>query len=156
MQVCRSHWSLAPCRCCLDDFDISLFESTSIIINNPTTWTMFCLPISASIQEHFNQRHPVILSDAAASYASQGYYLWQNYKDKEDCEYGQRCLNSQDSGEYLTFDFHLSNASLMMDLPLIRSLYYYEPSGHRFSDFHLGLNAMAFMDWSQMGWRSSI
>ena len=85
---------------------------------------------------------PVTVPDFAANYASQGYYLCKEYKNKTACEKEKEQLDSQPSGVWSTFNFHLSDTTLMLNLPILASPYSYilfEDS--KFEDFSLGLRA---------------
>jgi hypothetical protein len=89
---------------------------------------------------------PVVVPDYAANYASQGYFLCKEYKNKSSCEEEQRELNDRNSGEFSTVNFHLSNTSLMLTVPIVRSPYSYQLfDDRRFEDFDMGLRAKATM-----------
>jgi hypothetical protein len=86
---------------------------------------------------------PIVVPDFAASYASKGYFLCKEYKNATECREEQRKLDGWRSGEYSTFNFHLSNTALMLNVPVIRSPYSYNMfDGRRFQDFNLGLRAI--------------
>jgi hypothetical protein len=85
---------------------------------------------------------PVEVPDFAANYASQGYFLCKEYKNKTACEKEKLELDGWKSGEFSTFNFHLSETALILSVPIVRSPYSYTLFGdRRFEDFDLGLRA---------------
>ncbi|KAF2436239.1 hypothetical protein EJ08DRAFT_232108 [Tothia fuscella] len=84
----------------------------------------------------------VAVPDYAANYASQGYFLCKDYKNKTQCLEEQQDLNVPETGEFSTFNFHLSDTALMLNVPIMRSPYDYNMYlDRRFENFDLGMRA---------------
>jgi hypothetical protein len=102
---------------------------------------------------------PVTLPDFAANYASQGFSLCKEYRNKTACEKEKEELDS--SGQSSTFNFHLSENALMLSVPIIESPYAHLLfSDSRFEDFNLGLRARHMEGeeryWSAVGSRIEV
>lgn len=101
---------------------------------------------------------PVTVPDFAANYASQGYFLCKHYTNRTACKEEQKWLNDARSGEHSTFNFHLSNTALMLNVPAVSSPYSYNLfEDKRFEDFDLGLGSREARGedfyWEAVGFR---
>lgn len=91
-------------------------------------------------QQFVSRNWDRVAIDVAVNYASQGYFLCKNYKDRWGCKEEQAVLDGSKSGAYSTLNLFLMDTVLMFSVPVMISPYQFI-MWRAETDFELGLEA---------------